>query len=62
MENETISNLDKIKKVYSIKIIFELIKKKYFKIIKYNKKIQNRLKLSVNDYKEHSQLYSSIEI
>ena len=30
--------------------------------MKYNKKLQNRLNLSINDYKEYSQLYSSIEI
>ena len=63
MENKIISNLYNIKSVYSIKIIFEYIKKnKYYEIIKYNKKIQNRLNLTVNDYKEYSQLYSSIEI
>ena len=63
MENKTISNLDNIKSVYTIKIIFEHIKKnKYLSIIKYNKKMQNRLKLTINDYKEYSQLYSPIEI
>ena len=63
MENKTISNLDNIKSVYTIKIIFEHIKKnKFLSIIKYNKKMQNRLKLTINDYKEYSQLYSPIEI
>ena len=63
MENKTISNLDNIKSVYTIKIIFEHIKKnKYLSIIKYNKKMQNRLKLTINNYKEYSQLYSPIEI
>ena len=63
MENKTISNLDNIKSVYTIKIISEHIKKnKYLSIIKYNKKMQNRLKLTINNYKEYSQLYSPIEI
>ena len=31
-------------------------------IVRYNKKIQERLNLNINDYKEYSQLYSSIEI
>ena len=30
--------------------------------MKYNKKLQNRLNLSFSDYKDYSQLYSSIEI
>ena len=30
--------------------------------MKYNKKLQKRLNISINDYKEYSQLYSSIEI
>ena len=32
------------------------------KILKINKKIQNRLNISIDDYKECSELYSSIEI
>ena len=31
-------------------------------IIKYNKRLQKRLNLSINDYKEYSQLYILIEI
>ena len=31
-------------------------------IVKYNKKIQKRLNLCFKDYKEYSQIYSSIEI
>ena len=30
--------------------------------MKFNKKLQNRLKLSINDYKDYSQLYTPIEI
>ena len=37
-------------------------KDKSLDIIKYNKKLQKRLNLTINDYKEYSQFYSSIEI
>ena len=37
-------------------------KTKRLEIIKTNKKLQKRLNISINDYKEYSQLYSSIEI
>ena len=37
-------------------------KKKKLEIVRYNKKIQNRLNLSIKDYKEYSETYSSIEI
>ena len=30
--------------------------------MKYNKKLQNKLNLSINDYKKYAKLYSSIEI
>ena len=56
-------NFDNIKSIYFLIKTFEYIsKKKYLEIVKYNKKLQNRLKLSINDYKDYSQLYTSIEI
>ena len=43
--------------------MFEFIKKnKSLEIIKCNKKIQKRLNLSINNYKEYSQLFTPIEI
>ena len=43
--------------------IFDYLKRnKSLEIMKCNKKLQNRLNLSINDYKEYSQLYTSIEI
>ena len=30
----------------------------FIEIIKYNKKLQKRLKIEINNYKEYSQLYS----
>ena len=37
-------------------------KNKSLKIVKNNKKLQKRLNLSINDYKEYTELYSPIEI
>ena len=37
-------------------------KKKKLEIVKYNKKIQNRLNLSIKDYKEYSKIITPIEI
>ena len=37
-------------------------KNKSLKIIKYNKKLQKRLNISINDYEEYSQIYTTIEI
>ena len=44
------------------KIIDNLKENKLLEIIKYNKYTQQRLKLSLNYYKEYSEKYSSIEI
>ena len=77
MENNNISNLEKesvnkiatidinekVKSNYFLQIIFEHLNKKIaYKIIKYNKKIQQKLNIGVNDYKNYSEIYSSIEI
>ena len=52
-----------LKSDYFLIKLFDIMKKnKLLKIMKYNKKLQNRFNLSINDYKEYSQLYSSIEI
>ena len=39
-----------------------LTKKKLLNLIKYNKNIQKRINININDYKEFSETYSSIEI
>ena len=39
-----------------------MTKKKKLEIVKYNKKIQNRLNLCVKDYKEYSETFTPIEI
>ena len=69
MESKKISKkskfyFDDLKSTFILKkIIFDYIKKpKSLKIMKYNKKIQKRLNLSFNYYKDYSTLYSPIEI
>ena len=44
------------------KIYNNMPKKKKLEIVKYNKRIHNRLNLCTKEYKEYSETYSSIEI
>ena len=47
--------IENIKSRYILSKIYNyMTKKKKLEIVKYNKRIQNRLNLSVNDYKEYS--------
>ena len=55
--------LENIKSRYILSKIYDnMTKKKKLEFVKYNKKIQNRINLSVKNYKEYSETYSSIEI
>jgi len=57
------NKLKKLKSDYFLQKVFNIITKKIsLEIIKYNKNIQRRLDINTNDYKEYSELYSSIEI
>jgi len=57
------SDLNNIKSKYIIQKILDNIKKNNsFKLIKYNKKIQNKLDLSIDDYKAYSECFTTIEI
>ena len=52
-----------IRSSYILQMIFDILrKKKSLYIIKYNKNIQNRLNISIKDYKEYSEINSPIEI
>ena len=68
MESKKISKkskfyFDDLKSTFILKKIFDYMKKpKSLKIMKYNKKIQKRLNLGFNYYKDYSTLYSPIEI
>ena len=44
------------------KLFNHLLNKKILDIIKYNKNIKERINISIQDYKEYSEIYSSIEI
>ena len=55
--------IENIKSRYILsKIYNNMTKKKKLEIVKYNKRIQNRLNLSANDYKEYSETFTPIEI
>ena len=52
-----------LKNDYFLQQLFNnLLKKKSLNIIKYNKKIKDRINISIKDYKEYLEIYSSIEI
>ena len=60
---KTNDELKNLKSDYILKKIYYYLKsKKSLEIFKYNKKIQKRLNISINNYKEYSEIYSSIEI
>ena len=44
------------------KLFDNLLKKRALDIIKYNKYIKERINININNYKEYSEIYSSIEI
>ena len=64
--NNNIKSKDMFKNLksnYFLQILFNiLLKKKSLDIFKYNKNIKNRINISINDYKEYFEIYSSIEI
>jgi len=52
-----------LKSKYILQFIFDnLSKRKSLNFIKYNKNIQNKIDININDYKEFSEIYSSIEM
>ena len=52
-----------LKSKYILQFIFDnLSKRKSLNFIKYNKNIQNKINININDYKEFSEIYSSIEM
>ena len=57
------NKLNNLKSDYFIQKLFDYIyKRKSLEIIKYNKSIQRRINININNYKEYSEIYSSIEI
>ena len=54
---------EKIKSDYFLQKLYDnMTKKKKLEIVKYNKRIQNRINLSVKNYKEYSETFTPIEI
>ena len=54
---------DNIKADYFLEKVFNNLKNgKTLNIVKYNKNIKRRINININDYKEYSEKYSSIEI
>ena len=62
-QKEKINQLENIKSRYILKKLFNhIIIKKSLGISKYNNKLKKIINLNINDYKEYSEQYSSIEI
>ena len=62
-QTKSISKYEKIKTDYFLEKVFNnLEKKKSLNLVKYNKNIKNRINININNYKEYSEKYSSIEI
>ena len=63
LKKESKNILKNLKSDYFLQLLFNnLLKKKSLDIIKYNKNIKERINISIKDYKEYSEKYSSIEI
>ena len=57
------NKLKNTKSNFILKKFFDYIyKRKSLEIIKYNKSIQKKMNININNYKEYSEIYSAIEI
>ena len=57
------NELENVKSKYILqKIFFNLKKARFLNIIKYNSKLKKRMNMSINDFKEYSEIFSTIEI
>ena len=56
-------NLDNLKSDYFLRKLFDILKKdKSLKIIKYNKQLQKRLNININDYMQCSKIEIELKI
>ena len=63
LNKESKNIFNNLKNDYFLQLLFNnLVKKKSLYIIKYNKNMKARINISIKDYKEYSETYSSIEI
>ena len=54
---------ENLKNDYFLQKVFNIVeKKKLLNIVKHNKYIKKRINININDFKEYSEKYSSIEI
>lgn len=57
------NKFENVKSTFFLQKMFDnMLKNKYLSIIKYCKNIQKRMDLNINDYKEYSEKYTSIEL
>ena len=57
------NKFENVKSTFFLQKMFaNMLKNKYLSIIKYCKNIQKRMDLNINDYKEYSEKYTSIEL
>ena len=62
-KNEKAKDLDNLKSDYFLIKLFDFIKlNKSLKIMKYNKKLQERLNININDYKECSKIEIELKL
>ena len=60
---KSINIFNNLKNDYFLQKVFNnLQKEKSLNIIKYNKNIKKKININIKDYKEYSELYSSIEV
>ena len=60
---QSIGNIHNIKSQFLLQNLFNMIpKKKSLLIVKYNKKIQNKININIKDYKNYCEQYTTIEI
>ena len=63
LNKESKNIINNLKSDYFLQLLFtNLVKKRSLDIIKYNNNIKDRINLNIKDYKEYSEIYSSIEI
>ena len=55
------NNLAKIRNKYLLQSIFKIVpESQLFQIIKYNKSLQNRVNIGINDYKDYKKIIIEI--
>jgi len=62
-QNKVKNKFNALKSIYALRNIFkQLQRKKTLEIVKYNKTLQNKIKIDLNDYIDYAGKYSTVEI